>query len=57
MARPAEKLSKNQTVSLLATGTIWARYSLVITPKNMGLFSVNCFLAFVGAIQLTRIFL
>ncbi len=57
MARPAEKLSKNQTISLLATGTIWSRYSMVITPKNYTLFTVNLFLAFVACIQLTRIFM
>lgn len=57
MARPAEKLSKNQTISLLATGTIWSRYSMVITPKNYTLFLVNAFLACVATIQLGRIYL
>jgi len=57
MARPAEKLSKNQTISLFVTGTIWSRYSLVIKPKNYSLFAVNAFLGLVGLIQLTRIYL
>jgi hypothetical protein len=57
MARPADKLSKNQTISLLLTGTIWSRYSMVITPKNYTLLTVNAFLACVACIQLTRIFL
>ena len=57
MARPADKLSKNQTISLFLTGTIWSRYSLVITPKNYSLFLVNAFLACVATVQLTRIYL
>jgi hypothetical protein len=57
MARPADKLSKNQTISLLATGTIWSRYSMVIKPKNYTLLAVNAFLACVACVQLTRIYL
>jgi hypothetical protein len=57
MARPAEKLSKNQTISLFLTGTIWSRYSMVIKPKNYTLFMVNAFLACVACVQLTRIYL
>ncbi len=57
MARPAEKLSKNQTISLFLTGTIWSRYSMVVKPKNYTLFTVNAFLAFVATIQLTRIYM
>jgi len=55
MLRPANKLSLNQSISLFATGAIWSRYSMVITPKNYMLFAVNLFLAFVGAQQLARI--
>ena len=55
--RPAEKLSKNQTISLFATGTIWSRYSMVIIPKNYALFTVNAFVGLVGLIQLTRIYM
>ncbi|RNA26092.1 mitochondrial pyruvate carrier 2 [Brachionus plicatilis] len=57
MARPANKLSKNQTISLLATGTIWSRYSLVIIPKNYSLFAVNFFVACTGLVQFIRIYL
>jgi hypothetical protein len=55
MKRPAEKLSLTQNVALAATGMIWARYSLVIKPKNYQLFSVNLFLGVVGIIQVGRI--
>ena len=55
LARPAEKLSFSQSASLAATGTIWSRYSTVITPKNWNLFSVNIFLAGVGIMQCSRV--
>ena len=55
--RPAHKLSVRQSGALAATGVIWSRYSLVITPKNWNLFSVNVFVACTGYFQLTRIFL
>lgn len=54
-ARPAEKLSLNQSLALAATGAIWSRYSLVITPKNWSLFGVNMFVAATGSSQLYRI--
>lgn len=57
MARPANKLSKNQTISLLATGFIWSRYSLVIIPKNYSLFAVNFFVGCTGLVQFIRIYL
>lgn len=57
LARPANKLSKNQTISLLATGFIWSRYSLVITPKNYSLFAVNFFVGCTGLVQFIRIYL
>lgn len=56
LARPAEKLSASQSGALAATGTIWSRYSLVITPKNWSLFSVNVFVAATGIYQLARIY-
>ncbi|OTF76167.1 hypothetical protein BLA29_013946, partial [Euroglyphus maynei] len=43
--------------SLAATGLIWSRYSLVIIPKNWGLFSVNFFVAITNITQLGRIYL
>jgi len=55
-ARPAEKLSLKQSGALTATGTIWARYSLVVIPKNYNLFTVNFFLAVTGFFQLARIY-
>ena len=42
--------------ALAATGVIWSRYSLVITPKNWSLFSVNAFVATSNLYQLYRIF-
>ncbi|KAI9007073.1 putative FMP43-protein found in mitochondrial proteome [Gaertneriomyces semiglobifer] len=55
LSRPADKLSMTQTVALAATGIIWSRYSLVITPKNWSLFSVNVFVGATGLYQLYRI--
>lgn len=54
ITRHASSLSIFQTVALLATGIIWSRYSLVIIPKNWGLFSVNAFVALTQLIQLGR---
>jgi hypothetical protein len=55
-ARPPEKLSVKQSGALTATGTIWARYSLVVIPKNYNLFAVNFFLSVTGFFQLARIY-
>ncbi|KAK7108610.1 mitochondrial pyruvate carrier 2-like [Littorina saxatilis] len=55
--RPAEKLSLYQSTALAATGAIWARYSLVIIPKNYSLFLVNLFVAATGLYQLSRIYM
>jgi len=54
LQRPAEKISIPQTSALTATGCIWARYSLVIIPKNWALFSVNVFVALTGIYSLQR---
>uniref|UniRef100_A0A336L9Q6 Mitochondrial pyruvate carrier n=1 Tax=Culicoides sonorensis TaxID=179676 RepID=A0A336L9Q6_CULSO len=54
LRRPADQLSINTSASLLATGIIWSRYSLVIIPKNYALFSVNVFVALTQMIQLYR---
>ncbi|OON13704.1 hypothetical protein X801_10516, partial [Opisthorchis viverrini] len=54
MGRPVEKVSTFQSVALALTGLIWSRYSLVITPKNWNLFSVNIFVAATGLYQLGR---
>nr|XP_039270094.1 mitochondrial pyruvate carrier 4-like [Styela clava] len=53
--RPPDKLSLNQSVSLMATGFIWSRYSLVIIPKNWLLFSVNVGLGITGTSQVYRV--
>jgi hypothetical protein len=54
LSRPADQLSVRQSASLAATGIIWSRYSLVIIPKNYGLFSVNLFVGLTQCIQLYR---
>ncbi|KAG8997236.1 Mitochondrial pyruvate carrier 2 [Tulasnella sp. JGI-2019a] len=64
LSRPAEKLSVSQNVdrlmlcvssALAATGFIWVRWSLVITPINYSLAAVNFFVGMSGATQLARI--
>jgi len=55
LSRPAEKLSVSQNVALAATGFIWVRYSLVITPVNYSLAAVNFFVGSTGMSQLYRI--
>lgn len=32
--RPAEKLSLTQNGALMATGAIWTRWCMIITPRN-----------------------
>ncbi|KAL3473521.1 hypothetical protein BJX99DRAFT_233645 [Aspergillus californicus] len=54
--RPAEKLSLTQNGALTATGIIWTRWCMIITPKNYLLAAVNFFLGCVGVVQVTRIF-
>ncbi|XP_039481438.1 mitochondrial pyruvate carrier 2 [Drosophila santomea] len=39
--RPAANISLNQCATLALTGLIWARYSVVITPRNYNLVAVN----------------
>ncbi|KAI0744990.1 UPF0041-domain-containing protein [Earliella scabrosa] len=55
LSRPADKLSVSQNVALTATGFIWVRYSLVITPINYSLAAVNFFVGSTGLGQLARI--
>lgn len=55
LGRPADKLSVSQNVALAATGFIWVRYSLVITPVNYSLATVNFFVGTTGISQLYRI--
>ncbi|KAF8472606.1 mitochondrial pyruvate carrier [Kalaharituber pfeilii] len=53
--RPVESLSVTQNLALLATGSIWTRWCLIIKPKNYPLAAVNFFLAGVGTVQMSRI--
>lgn len=55
LSRPAEKLSVSQNLALTATGFIWVRYSMVITPVNYSLAAVNFFVGSTGLGQLARI--
>ncbi|KAI5889737.1 UPF0041-domain-containing protein [Schizophyllum commune H4-8] len=55
LSRPADKLSVSQNVALAATGFIWVRYSLVITPVNYSLAAVNFFVGLSGLTQLVRV--
>nr|XP_024365545.1 mitochondrial pyruvate carrier 4-like isoform X2 [Physcomitrium patens] len=52
--KPADKISYPQQLAVTATGLIWSRYSMVITPKNWNLFSVNIAMATTGIYQLSR---
>ncbi|CAG9824057.1 unnamed protein product [Phaedon cochleariae] len=54
LQRPADNISPGQCGALLATGVIWSRYSLVITPKNYSLLSVNVFVALTQCYQMYR---
>ncbi|XP_043784124.1 mitochondrial pyruvate carrier 4-like [Apis laboriosa] len=54
LRRPPETISLSQTASLMITGAIWSRYSLVITPKNYNLFSVNAFVCCTGTYSFLR---
>ncbi|XP_051215408.1 mitochondrial pyruvate carrier 4 [Lolium perenne] len=53
-AKPPEKISYPQQVAVTATGVIWSRYSMVITPRNLNLFAVNVAMAGTGLYQLSR---
>ncbi|RLM48912.1 mitochondrial pyruvate carrier 4-like [Panicum miliaceum] len=53
-AKPPEKISYPQQVAVACTGVVWSRYSMVITPKNWNLFSVNVAMAGTGLYQLSR---
>ena len=52
--RPVEMVSTMQQVALCATGFIWCRYSMVISPVNYNLFFVNITLAVTGTYHLGR---
>nr|XP_034189853.1 mitochondrial pyruvate carrier 2-like [Osmia lignaria] len=52
--RPPNTISLYQTASLMLTGAIWSRYSLVIIPKNYNLLSVNAFTSMTGMYNFIR---
>lgn len=54
LARPADTISVTSCGALAATGIIWSRYSMVIIPKNYGLFAVNLFVGMTQLVQLGR---
>ncbi|KAJ8931815.1 hypothetical protein NQ314_015211 [Rhamnusium bicolor] len=56
LKRDPSTISTSTPLSLAITGLIWSRYSMVITPKNYLLFSVNMFVAIIQSIQLYRVF-
>ncbi|KAL7411840.1 putative FMP43-protein found in mitochondrial proteome [Mrakia frigida] len=56
MSRPAEKVSVPANLALMATGFIWVRYSMVITPVNYSLAAVNFFVGSTGLAQLYRVY-
>ncbi|EFN85462.1 mitochondrial pyruvate carrier 2 [Harpegnathos saltator] len=54
LKRPPDTISLSQTASLMVSSAIWSRYSLVITPKNYNLFSVNLFVCGTGMYNFIR---
>ena len=52
--RPVENISVNQQIAIFLTGVIWSRYSMVITPINYNLMSVNMAMSTTAAYQLYR---
>lgn len=54
LRRPPDKISMPQSTALAATGLIWCKYSMDITPKNYILLSVNIFIAATALYQISR---
>jgi mitochondrial pyruvate carrier 2 len=54
MQRDPETISLPMQIAVTATGLIWSKYSLDITPKNYNLLAVNVFMATTGMMQLYR---
>mmetsp|Transcript_14108 Transcript_14108/g.42672 ORF Transcript_14108/g.42672 Transcript_14108/m.42672 type:complete len:233 (+) Transcript_14108:41-739(+) len=52
--RPTDKISLSQTCALTATGVIWSRYSMVISPVNYNLMFVNLALGASSGYHLVR---
>jgi mitochondrial pyruvate carrier 2 len=54
LQRNPEEVSLPMQLAVTATGLIWSKYSLDITPKNYNLLAVNAFMALTGMMQLYR---
>jgi hypothetical protein len=54
LQRNPEEVSLPMQLAVTATGLIWSKYSLDITPKNYNLLTVNAFMALTGMVQLYR---
>ncbi|KAJ8711843.1 hypothetical protein PYW08_008797 [Mythimna loreyi] len=52
--RPLDKVSTTQSATLSATGLIWTRYCLVITPVNYSLAICNFMLGVANGVQTIR---
>ncbi|GKV38735.1 hypothetical protein SLEP1_g46615 [Rubroshorea leprosula] len=53
-SKPPEKISYPMQAVVACSGLIWARYGMVIIPKNWNLFSVNLTMSVTGMYQLSR---
>ncbi|OMJ23086.1 Mitochondrial pyruvate carrier 3 [Smittium culicis] len=55
LKRSIDQVSLSQQASLAVSGFIWARWSTIITPRNIPLAAVNFFVGVTAAVQLARI--
>lgn len=56
LQRDPDQVSLPMQLAVTATGLVWSKYSLDITPKNYNLLAANAFMACTGMIQLGRKF-
>lgn len=54
LQRDPDQVSLPMQLAVTATGCVWSKYSLDITPKNYNLLAANAFMACTGFIQLYR---
>jgi len=54
LRKPVEMIATKQQCVAIASGLVWTRYSMVITPVNYSLAGANFFLACTGFYQLYR---
>ncbi|BFF95230.1 mitochondrial pyruvate carrier 4 [Drosophila madeirensis] len=52
--RQPQLISKNQTLALALSGVVWARWSLVIRPRNYNFMACNAVMSATQALQLCR---